>query len=230
MLLWLFSARCSKNEKEKGNRIWIKKTMTKVGLLAVFLVTSGIVTISIYKKSLVHCMGKYLFVQSLLPANLDVIMSFGGARSTRDRYAQELVKKFPNATWVLSGRNKEAYMKELSKNGVDTVKIDFVDACESTLDEIQYLKKYLVKQKQTATVGLVSNQFHMRRIKLFAEYVIGSDRKTDKNQLQYLPVPSLLEGNWYPNVSSKVVLWEWSKMIAYYPVIVGIYLKNRLWS
>ena len=116
--------------------------------------------------------GTWLVVSDSLPQRLDVIFTLGGDRE-RDRYSLELAKKYPEATWVISGRDSKRYLHWIATAGVDTGRTRFVDTCSSTFAEVLFLRRWLRQQtgdsaatKTPVNVGLVTSPYHMRRVAL----------------------------------------------------------------
>jgi uncharacterized SAM-binding protein YcdF (DUF218 family) len=170
-------------------------------------------------------LASWLIVSDPVPQSLDVIFTFGGEDS-RTIYSKSLFLKNPHPLWIISSDNKKL-AKTLGKEGFDTSRIRIVDTCTSTFAEISFLKNQIADFVKTSgnsgiaglpTIGLVSNWYHMRRIKLTAS------RKIPKElcKLLYFSVPlsknesSRFLGAWWKddNVRS-IVCSEWWKILYY---------------
>jgi uncharacterized SAM-binding protein YcdF (DUF218 family) len=196
--------------KNKKTLLWI------VGFLIIF----AVVGIFVFKN-----LASWLIVSDPVPKSLDVIFTFGGEDS-RTIYSKSLFSKNPHALWIMSSDNK-MLIQTLGKEGFDTSRIRIVDTCTSTFAEISFLKNQIADFVKTRgnsgkaglpTIGLVSNWYHMRRIKLTASRAIPKKLCT----LKYFSVP-LTEnestrylGAWWKdgNVRS-VVSSEWWKILYY---------------
>lgn len=202
-----------------------RKVFFVAGCVIVF--SSSIVLVRL--KYISQWMETFLVVRSSMPDDLNVVMSFAGAKS-RDRYAITLLDRFSDAEWILSGRNKSEYLAVLDADGIDTGRIIFVDHCQNTLDEVRFLKKYLKENNKIHNVGLVSSPLHMRRIKMFVEGYIGHGGETDYKFI-YLPVPKEFPGSIAAKLFRKEVIREWVKIIAYCPMVV-IYniIRNSIYG
>lgn len=186
-----------------------------------------ILLVIVSKKIIINRLGMMLLHQSKLPQKLDVIMSFAGDRSTRDKYAKTLIFQHNNAIWILSGRNKNQYMMELQKEGVDTTRILFADSCKNTLEEVLFLKGFVEKNKKVLKVALVSSPLHMKRIHIFINKLIR--RNDEKVKYYYLPTPyHTLSNKTDFNVATGAVIMEWAKIIFYFPRVTLTYLWVRL--
>ena len=172
-------------------------------------------------------METFLVVRSTMPDDLNIIMSFAGAKS-RDKYTITLLDRFSDAKWILSGRKKDEYLAALAGEGIDTGRIIFVDHCQNTLDEVHFLKKYLTENNNIRNIGLVSSPLHMRRIKLFVEGFIEYGGGTDHRFFYYLPVPKRPAYSFADMRFSKDVKREWVKIVAYYPLVIIFEIKMKL--
>ncbi len=166
---------------------------------------------------------KWLIVSDPLPEKLDVIFTFAGER-VRDIYSQQLTKKYSEAVWVISGRNKIKYFERLNNDNFDTSRIFFVDNCTSTFSEVTYLKEWLDAYKNSTYksgnshsppmhIALVSGPYHMRRISILVKGIL----KNSKNVFHYLPVPF----DRYNHTSDDYRLW-WKNRVLRHIFILEI--------
>lgn len=166
--------------------------------------------------------GTLLAVNDPVPQRLDVIFTFGG-ENERVSYSRKLMQQFPDAHWVLSDYY-HFFSHILQRDGFAMTRVSFLDTCANTLSEVHGLwdwiaghedslyksKNTLVRETSglnkppvTLSVGLVSNPFHMRRIKFMAQTVFSNTPVT----LYCLPVP-LDQYHWK---SQDVLFWWQSK-------------------
>jgi uncharacterized SAM-binding protein YcdF (DUF218 family) len=154
-----------------------------------------------------------------LPDSLDVIFTFAG-ESGRITYSKQLFTRYQKSIWVLSYPGKKIIVP-LAREGFDTSRITVVDTCRNTASEVAYILSLTTAPstgsaasenrlelflKTSAVrhhlkVGLVSNPYHMRRIRMMAT------RKKEAGSLSfyYLPVPYEYYG-WTKRVYEK--WWE----------------------
>ena len=194
-----------------------KKTLA---LIVSLLIVFAVIGLFVFKN-----LASWLIVSDPVPKSLDVIFTFGGEDS-RIAYSKSLFSKNPRALWIISYENRKL-VQTLWKEGFDTSRIRIVDTCTSTFSEISFLKNQIadfVKPRGNSgnagspTIGLVSNWYHMRRIKLTASRVIPKDLC----KLKYFSVPltknesSRFLGAWWKddNVRS-IVCSEWWKILYY---------------
>jgi uncharacterized SAM-binding protein YcdF (DUF218 family) len=177
----------------------------------------------------------WLVVSDPVPQSLDALFTFG-EEDSRVAYSQSLFLKNPQAIWVISSENKKL-IRTLGKEGLDTSRIIIVDTCKNTYSEISFLNNWIagfIKKRAETTndkkvshvsdkidlpkIGLVSNWYHMRRIKLIAS------RKISKKQctLLYFSVPlsknerAGIRNNWWNDkIVSSIVYSEWWKILYY---------------
>jgi uncharacterized SAM-binding protein YcdF (DUF218 family) len=170
-------------------------------------------------------LASWLIVSDPVPKSLDVIFTFGGEDS-RITYSKSLFSKNPRALWIISYENRKL-VQTLGKEGFDTSRIRIVDTCTSTFAEISFLKNQMadfVKPRGNSgnaglpTIGLVSNWYHMRRIKLTASHKIPKELC----RLVYISVPlsqndsAKIKGAWWKDkVVSSIVRFEWWKILYY---------------
>jgi uncharacterized SAM-binding protein YcdF (DUF218 family) len=170
-------------------------------------------------------LASWLIVSDPLPQSLDVIFTFGGEDS-RIAYSKSLFSKNPRALWIISYENRKL-LQTLGKEGFDTSRIRIVDTCTSTFAEISFLKNQMADFVKTRgnsgkvglpTIGLVSNWYHMRRIKLTASRAIPKDLC----KLKYFSVPltknessRFLGAWWKDNNVRSIVCSEWWKILYY---------------
>jgi uncharacterized SAM-binding protein YcdF (DUF218 family) len=150
--------------------------------------------------------GPWLAVADAFPARLDIIYTFGG-ENIRISYSRELMRRFPEAHWVISDYSHR-YARMLQRQGFDMSRVTILDTCRSTISEVSGLAQWLKNQKSTPQadsgsvdtgdsgrpadltsrplhIGLVSNPMHMRRIRLIAEKAF----RDPAIRLHCLPVP-----------------------------------------
>jgi uncharacterized SAM-binding protein YcdF (DUF218 family) len=170
-------------------------------------------------------LASWLIVSDPVPQSLDVIFTFGGEDS-RTIYSKSMFLKNPHALWIISSDNKKL-AKTLGKEGFDTSRIRIVDTCTSTFAEISFLKNQIADFVKTSgnsgkaglpTIGLVSNWYHMRRIKLTASRKIPKDQGV----LLYLCVPpsksewTIINKKWWRQKTlPSIVFSEWWKILYY---------------
>jgi len=151
--------------------------------------------------------GSWLAVADAFPARLDIIYTFGG-ENIRISYSRELMRRFPEAHWVISDYGHR-YARLLLRQGFDMSRVTILDTCRSTISEVSGLAQWLKNQKgapqaddsgvldsgesgkpadltsRPLHIGLVSNPMHMRRIRLIAEKTF----RDPAIRLHCLPVP-----------------------------------------
>jgi uncharacterized SAM-binding protein YcdF (DUF218 family) len=167
--------------------------------------------------------GALLVVNDPVPASLDVVFTFAG-ENPRISYSRKLTNQFPEAHWVLSDYH-HFFSRILQRDGFSMTRVTFLDTSTNTLSEVNGLKDWInshrdslaasretalqrtavVPENKPLRVGLVSNPFHMRRIKLMAQSVF----RDTAIHIYYLPVP-LDQYHWTPQ---DVDRWWQSKSI-----------------
>ncbi len=171
-------------------------------LIALFVTVTAVCVLVLFLK-----IGDWLFVADTLPPRLDVVFTFAG-ENTRITYSRELMERFPAARWVLSDYLHQ-YSRILSRDGFDMSRVAAMDTSPSTYSEVKGLADWLTScraglprssgtrdssslQKIPVTprdgrlhIALVSNPFHMRRIK----FMVGDVFHDQTLCFHYLPVP-----------------------------------------
>jgi uncharacterized SAM-binding protein YcdF (DUF218 family) len=150
--------------------------------------------------------GTWLATADPVPPRIDVIYTFGG-ENIRITYSRELMRRFPQAHWVISDYNHR-YARLLERQGFDMSRVTILDTCRSTIAEVNGLADWLKVQKPSPLadsggadsgeeakpadvtlrplhIALVSNPLHMRRIRLIAEKTF----RDPAIRLHCLPVP-----------------------------------------
>ena len=147
--------------------------------------------------------GDWLMVSDPLPPHLDYIFTFAG-ENPRLTYSKELMARYPDAHWILSDFH-HSYSRILARNGFDMTRVSAVDTASNTLAEVHALRDWLNANTDSlhllpaaddtvrrlppskVSIGLVSNPYHMRRIKFMVNDVFHDRRKAVL--FYYLPVP-----------------------------------------
>jgi uncharacterized SAM-binding protein YcdF (DUF218 family) len=111
-------------------------------------------------------LGNWLLVSDPEPQKIDLVFSFAGG-PYRDDHALELLKKHPEAKWLASTGSHSGIIEKCRKAGIDSARVSIIDTCKSTWSEIKVLKEYLKTNNWAKSIGLVSSEWHMRRILLF---------------------------------------------------------------
>lgn len=151
-------------------------------LTAFFIIVTALaVTLALLSKT-----GDWLSVSDPAPVRLDVIFTFAG-ENQRITYSRELVQRFPAARWVLSDYLHQ-YSRILSREKFDMSKVAVLDTCPSTRSEVSGLADWLAGDTAGSAIGLVSNPFHMRRIKFMVNDRVRGAAGCHY-QFYYLPVP-----------------------------------------
>ena len=170
-------------------------------------------------------LGSWLMISDPLPPSLDVLFTLSGEMS-RIVYSKQLIAKYPGVKWFFSYPRKKV-MSNFAREGFDTSRIFIVDTCSNTRSEIAFLKNLVKSQPaslmQTETaisddvlkIGIISNWYHMRRIKL----IMDTQIKNKTCKFYYLPAPPESEDTykkWWRNKSVRnVVRLEWEKIFLY---------------
>lgn len=160
-------------------------------------------------------LGNWLLVSDPEPIKIDLIFTFAGG-PYRDDHAVDLLKKHPEAKWLASTNCHSGIIDKCLKAGIDTTRVTTIDTCKSTLAKIKILKNFIAKNKWARSVGLVSSEWHMRRIALFVfkQGLPGA-------RFAYLPVPLEVTGPeraafgaWRKTAATKVMVEsEWMKIV-----------------
>jgi uncharacterized SAM-binding protein YcdF (DUF218 family) len=119
-------------------------------------------------------LGVWLAVSDPLPPSLDAVFTFAG-EGNRIQYSRKLYDRYPGALWILSYPGKKILVP-LAREGCDTRRIAVVDTCKNTFSEVGYIKSWAdsaaaagaFSRTRRLNIGLVSNPYHMRRIRLMA--------------------------------------------------------------
>lgn len=160
-------------------------------------------------------------VVSEQPVQADLIRVLGGSPD-RYLYGAELYKqgyapKILFSLWddymPLLQRSKTEIISEYAiAEGIPEDAIDFAPA-ESTYHEAQ-ITKTMIESNRLNSVLVVSSPYHMRRIKMIFDHVIG-----DRAELIYVPVPDEwtdFRRDWWTNEESTVALLHEYIAIPYY--------------
>ena len=114
--------------------------------------------------------GTWLLVSDQEPARIDVIFTFAG-EVKREEYALRLLKKHPETHWYASTFYRQRLFFRCQKAGLDSTRVTAIDSSRNTWAEIRALRNILRKNTQIHTVGLVSSEWHMRRIFLMIRHI-----------------------------------------------------------
>jgi len=154
--------------------------------LSLALAAATVIALAIGAIHAFRNLGLWLVVSDPEPERLDVIFTFGGGRQYRVRYSRELYLRHPGAVWIVSGREEVKHLRRMAASGLDTTRVVRVESCQSTRDEMVWLREWLTTHQPTDSthfVGLVSSPYHMRRVNMLARTLLGEYQKHS------LPVP-----------------------------------------
>ena len=142
--------------------------------------------------------GSWLAFSEPVPPHVDIVFTFGG-ENVRIAYSRELMQRFPDAHWVISDFTHR-YARILQREGYDMSCVTILDTCRYTISEVRGLADWLRTERDSTGsstaktraalrrplhIALVSNPFHMRRIKFIIETVFHDPAI----RFHYLPVP-----------------------------------------
>lgn len=141
-----------------------------MGRLVPLALACGIVAIAILRASL-PLLGTWLIVSDPLPERIDMLFTFAGPRMRVD-YSRQILSLHPQAHWVLSDPRKR-FANAFSEWGIDPEECTVIPPCTSTREEMEALFQFICRRatgdgKAELELGLVSEPFHMRRIKCYA--------------------------------------------------------------
>ena len=128
-------------------------------------------------------LGKFLDITTNPPKEADIIVVLGGGQDTRIRKGLKLYKKgFSKSHKIIfTGSNKYDMVlpvfyrfEYLMKNGVKKSDIIHIAKVSNTVEELNKVKKYLLKN-QMKSVLFVSHPTHSRRIRILANTIADYD-------------------------------------------------------
>ena len=90
--------------------------------------------------------GSWLAVADPLPPRINVIFTFGG-ENVRVSYSRELMRRFPQAHWVISDYTHR-YSRLLQRQGIDMSRVTILDTCRYTISEVKGLATGLPGREQ----------------------------------------------------------------------------------
>ncbi|KMQ51538.1 hypothetical protein CHISP_1546 [Chitinispirillum alkaliphilum] len=179
--------------------------------------------------------GNWLLIQNPLPPDADLVFVFGGDVK-RVEYAFGLMENYPDAILVCAERDFD-HLKRRYPERVGDYRIKIADKCESTIEEVRFLRSLLAEENRPyMSVLLVSSPFHMRRISVMVNMVMGRALRRD---IQFLYTPYDSEENsvriesyskWWETESTKgIVQSELLKLTYYFLVVVNPLMdENRI--
>jgi hypothetical protein len=174
----------------------------------------------------------WLEVSDPLPNSLDLLFTTSG-EETRFRYSKKLFSQGRVSFWLLSYPTS-AIADSLRKENFNIKRIGVVDSCANTQSEIACLEHWMESDcrwrqfigkearkdaQEVAKVGIVSNWYHMLRIKL----IVTAQTRNRSVSYYYLPVPSEYDQYrnrykswWRQSAVRYVVFLEWKKIVYYF--------------
>ncbi|MDG5815764.1 ElyC/SanA/YdcF family protein [Chitinispirillales bacterium ANBcel5] len=174
----------------------------KSGIKSVLLwAASALFLLGMLIFSLYRDIGNWLIVSDPLPDCADVIFVFTGDFERID-YATILLERYPEGQLVCAKRDAERLKRRLGEEATNS-NIRIAEKCQSTIEEVYYLKKFLEREAlEDGTVLLVSSPYHMRRISFMVKRVIRGemDRRV---RFKYVPI----EGGSVRNKREKYSEW-----------------------
>jgi hypothetical protein len=200
-------------------------------LMAKKILLTGSIVI-VFTATVIFCyrnLGNWLLVSDPEPEKIDLVFTFAGG-PLRDERSIELLKKHPEAKWLSSTGNHCAIITLCKKSKIDTSRVTIIDTCTSTWGEVEVLKCYLKKNRLIKIVGLVSNEWHMRRIKM-SIFKQGIKRV----QIASLPVPLEISGpqrqafkRWWKKEAPKAIVESEITKLGYYMLGMSNYPNMKL--
>ncbi len=136
------------------------------------------------------------------PIKSDVIISLGGGNLDRTKKAFELYEKDFSLKKIIILTGDERTIKDkdnnlddkrikyLKENHIDTNNIIHERTVKNTIEEINYIKKYMIENQCTSAI-IVSDPPHTKRIK----YLLSKIHKSNDEHLNFILVKS--EVSWW---------------------------------
>ena len=176
----------------------------------------------INRTSLSQAIGDFLVVHDD-PQPVDLIHVLGG-NPNRGKYAAHLYRQGYAPRLFFSGEtpgdDRPVNPDYISQSqalalGVDPQAIvPFTSTATSTYDEAVELKQILTKNSDIQSVIIVSDPYHMRRVRLTFNRIIGHQA-----HLVFIPIPATMSSDlsqwWTTQSSRRVVRQEYTKLLYY---------------
>ncbi len=164
-----------------------------------YTAATGMLVVIAIAAFILYDLDDWLEVSDPFPGSIDLLFTLSG-ESTRLDYSKKLFERGACRSWLISDPDTglPAAIRRQRRAAGD---VWGVDTCQNTRSEIMFLKSFLGKTEWRSEhrenarrgdiraipkIGIVSNWYHMRRVKIIVEAFIPESRFS----FYYFPVPS----------------------------------------